>query len=87
MWYEYKCSDGHGHTGCGHVFIEDLEVDERMIPMNEPCPECGKSDQIIRLFGCHVHRSVINARNKMSTDYKETLDRIKKEHPDMQSSH
>lgn len=35
MLYEFKCD------GCGEQFTQVLSMDDRNIPLKEPCPECG----------------------------------------------
>lgn len=79
MRYEYFCDAKH-HNGCGHVFEVDLTIEERMTPMNEPCPECGKKDTICRSYTSHTFHGVVNPKDKMSEDFKETMTRIHKEH-------
>lgn len=86
MRYEYFC-DGKHHDGCGHQFEVDLSVDDRMKPMNEPCPKCKKSDTICRKFTSHLHHGVVNPLKKMDPGFKETMERIHKEHPDAQSDY
>ena len=34
MLYEYKCD------GCAHQFTKVLPLDDRNIPLEEPCPKC-----------------------------------------------
>lgn len=85
--YEYCCDNKYPHTGCGHVFEEDMSIEDRMIPMGEPCPKCGKKDQIIRKFSAHHFHGVVNPLGKMDENFKEDMARIKSEHPEMQSSY
>ena len=35
MLYEYRCEE------CNHTFERVLSFDDREIPLNELCPECG----------------------------------------------
>lgn len=85
--YEYECSQNFHFEGCGHVWEEYRPIAERMVPMCDPCPNCGKKDQIIRHFTAHHHHDVINPRKKMDENFKSEMERIKKEHPEMQSSY
>lgn len=83
--YEYFCMTDKG--GCGHEFEESHSVDDRLVPMNEPCPKCGKEDLIGRRFSAHLFTGVVNPKKKMDDNFKETMTRIHKEHPDAKSSY
>lgn len=85
--YEYECHNKYPHTGCGHLWEEDLHIEERMIPMDKPCPNCGKKDQIIRKFSSHHFHGVINPLSKMDENFKSEMNRIRSEHPDMKSEY
>jgi hypothetical protein len=85
MLYGYFCYENKG--GCGHKFEEQLPVADRMIPMNSPCPKCKKVDTICREFDAKLHHLVVNPKDKMDPFFKETMERIHKEHPVAQSSY
>lgn len=77
--YGYFCYDHKG--GCGHKFEEQLSVDERMKPMNAPCPKCKKENTICREYKSNLAPSmIINPKDKMDESFKETMTRIHKEH-------
>lgn len=83
--YEYFCYENKG--GCGHEFEEHVSVEDRQEPMNEPCPKCGTSNTICRKFSAHLMHAVVNPKAKMDDNFKETMTRIHKEHPDAKSSY
>lgn len=85
--YAYFCNEDAHHEGCGHEFEEQLNIEDRMLPMNDPCPKCKKRDQICRKFSVNLHTGVINPGQKMESDFKETMKRIHKEHPEAKSSY
>ena len=43
-WYDYECEI------CGHEFTEVFQMDDRKIPVENGCPECGK-DGVRQLIG------------------------------------
>ena len=75
--YDYFCKK------CDHEFSEWLDMDNRKIPTESPCEECGGSvEQMIgtsatvdsvRLEMSGVHRN--------SGDFKEVISKIKEAHP------
>ncbi len=86
--YLYKCDDSYPHKGCGYEWEETLSVAERIVPMKEKCPDCGKKDNIIRLFtSVNIYHGVVNPHKKMDENFKSEMKRIKKDHPDMESSY
>lgn len=84
--YEYFCNSDSHHSGCGHEWEENLPIDERIEPMKKPCPKCGKKDQICRRFSSNLHHGVVRPFEKMDETFKENMRRIKKEHPEMNTS-
>jgi hypothetical protein len=85
MLYEYFCEE-KAHGGCGHVFEEHLSMNDRMIPLNKPCPKCKKVDTICRKMNMNLIHTVVNPKAKMDDNFKETMTRIHKEHKEAQSS-
>jgi putative FmdB family regulatory protein len=83
--YEYFCMGDKG--GCGHEFEEQLSVEDRMIPMNTSCPKCGIENTICRRFTAHLFKGIVNPKGKMDDNFKETMTRIHKEHPDAKSNY
>ena len=86
--YLYKCDDSYPHKGCGCEWEETLSIAERTVPMKGKCPDCGKKDNIIRVFtAATLFHGVVNPHGKMDENFKSEMKRIKKEHPDMESSY
>ena len=88
--YIYECSQNHPNEGCGHLFEEILNVDDRMVPMGEPCPKCKKEGNITRQVGrecpnlCGLRSALgINVGGKMDQNVRKEIDRIKDENPSM----
>lgn len=48
--YEYFCNDTTPNIGCGYRWSEVQSIEDRMIPMNAPCPKCEKSENICREY-------------------------------------
>ena len=81
------CKDAH-HKGCGYEWEETLSIAERTVPMKGKCPECGKKDNIIRVFtAATLFHGVVNPHSKMDENFKSEMKRIKKEHKDMITSY
>jgi hypothetical protein len=78
--FEYFCNDDRHHEGCGYEFEEYLSQEDRMQPMDAPCPSCGKKDNVCRKFNINLHRGVVNPGAKMDDNFKETMKRISVEH-------
>ena len=38
MIYEFRCDS------CDHLFPSNLPIDDRNLPLSEPCPECGEKN-------------------------------------------
>ena len=80
--YEYFCYKEKG--GCGFEWEDYMSMDDRMIPMNEPCPACEKEGTICRKLnaGNIVDPGIINAdKNMQQSGVEENLNRIKENHP------
>lgn len=74
MLYDYKCSQ------CGHSFTKSSSIANRKIPVESPCPECGKDDTISQWIGAapaigDPHRM---GRIKPPDGFNEVLRNIKK---------
>lgn len=46
--YTYKCSF------CEEEFTKLLPIDERDLPLSEPCPNCGTEEIVSRVIGTTV---------------------------------
>jgi len=81
--YCYECQ------GCGHTFDVVLPIDQRMEPMQDPCPKCEKDTQINRLMqeALIARNHIRNPLKKMPEDFKERMRNIKKANPEMRSDH
>jgi len=42
--YDYKCKS------CQHEFEKIMMMSEMDFPLNEPCPECGNTGDIVKTF-------------------------------------
>jgi hypothetical protein len=78
--FEYFCNDDNHHEGCGHEFEVLLPIDDRIKPMGEKCPNCGKKGNVCRKYSSKLFTRVINPHKKMSEDFKSEMKRIHKEH-------
>jgi hypothetical protein len=86
--YEYRCKSEHPQMGCGYEFEEVLSVEERMEPMERPCPKCQKEDTIVRtpqiVNACGLRGNLpLNARSKIDPGVRGELERLKSENPSM----
>lgn len=81
--YNYECSD------CGFQWEEVFSIEDRCEPMGKPCPACETETIIKRLIQpvMPARHLVINPMSKMSTEFKDTMTRIKSEHPYMRSKY
>jgi len=80
--YEYFCYDQKG--GCGYEFENYYHIEDRMIPMKEPCPKCNKNDTVCRKMSIasFVDPGIVNAdKNMESSGVQENLERIRDNHP------
>jgi putative FmdB family regulatory protein len=68
--YNYRC------RSCEHEFSEMLKMDDRKIPVEKPCPECGKDD-IYQVIGAVrvVHEA--GSRLKVDDGWREVQSKIK----------
>ena len=76
--YSYACRN------CKKEWTEYRTIEDRYKPCEEPCPECGEKpvDKIISSF-YNMESVKINTANKLPGFFKERMDRIAKQHPDM----
>lgn len=78
--YGFKCDS------CEHKFDEFKLVEERKIPLSDPCPKCGKIGCIIRIYDTagFVDPGIINAdKNMEKSGVLKELDRMREHHPYM----
>ena len=75
--YDYECYQEK--DGCGHLWEEFQSIEDRMVPMNAPCPKCGKVDTIIRhinhagLNGLSATSDILSAKN-MDPEVRERIE-------------
>jgi putative FmdB family regulatory protein len=43
--YDYKCSE------CSEEWEQNYKMDDRNIPLGEPCPKCGATDCVTQKIG------------------------------------
>jgi len=78
--YEFKCHD------CGHEFERMLKMADYKLPESEPCPNCGEY-KVTRhitangLSAMKTHYGLDDARKKLPSEFKETMNLIKKGNP------
>ncbi len=73
--YSYGCSD------CGHEFDATHKIDDRKIPVESDCPECGKKSVKQFISGANVCSSVRLGITKAPSEVRERLNHIKKTNP------
>jgi putative FmdB family regulatory protein len=73
-FYDYKCKD------CDHIWEEQQTVDARNVPINNPCPECGTSEDIVLVIGkVHVGDPIQLGIQKPPRDVQERLTQINRD--------
>mgnify|MGYP003346952162 CR=1 FL=1 len=71
--YDFHC------TKCDHVFSKILSMSDRDIPLTEPCPSCGESGAINKVFGVPpIADPVRLGRIKPPDGFRDVLRHIKK---------
>ena len=75
--YTYKCN------ACSHEWERVSRIANRKEPLEEPCPECGVTGQVVQTIGgapglADPYRM---GRIKPSSDFNSILKRIDKENP------
>lgn len=74
--YEFQCAK------CMHVFDEFLTVSNRDTPIDKPCPSCGESGSIGKVFGTPpIADSVKLGRIKPPGAFRDILQRIHEKTP------
>jgi len=69
-WYDYSCES------CDHEFTEILSIEDRKIPVENGCPECGENS-IRQLIGnVMIGDSVLLGVNKPDATYNEVVAKI-----------
>lgn len=74
--YDYRCEE------CQHAWEQDLTIAERNLPVEQPCPKCGKEKSVEKYLPstgglCY---SVENMNRKVPEGFKDVLRNIKKNH-------
>jgi len=71
--YDYTCKE------CKHTFCERYKVDDRNIPLSEPCPSCGKEGTVDQQIGAPMTVSTfrLEGRQKPRSDFRERMKQIK----------
>lgn len=71
--YAYVCNN------CGHEFDDVKSIDDRDLPLMEPCPECDTSGGLQRkLSSAKIVSGVGDFRRKVPDAFKDRLREIKK---------
>lgn len=72
--YNYKCRE------CEHEFDRYLKMDDRKIPLEEPCPECGTEGTIYQYFSkpVHVGDPFAFGKVKLNDGMKNVLDKVRR---------
>ena len=70
---------------CEHTFEEIHTIINMDVPLNNPCPSCKKSGNIIRIVGCSrivdsARLESTKGRLKPTSEFTEVMNRIKKKH-------
>ena len=77
--YEFK--DNH----CGHVWEEVLKIVDIDKPLNEKCPQCAWTKEIVRLINsqapCDPTKLMGFANKRLDTNFRSRMKEIKKTHP------
>lgn len=71
--YDYHCD------ACGHEFTEQLRIDDRKIPVENPCPKCNQSkniQQTIKPVG--FVSSSISTLRRAGSEWGDVLKKVKK---------
>lgn len=71
--YEFKCDS------CEHNFTEILKIDDRNIPIDNPCPNCKEEKCITSIIGAPavVSPFSVDGLKKPKSDFKERMSQIK----------
>lgn len=70
--YEYKCK-------CGHEFSDVKRIDDRRVPCEDKCAECGEKGGIdIVVSTARIVSGVGDFRSKTSNNFRDRLKEIKK---------
>lgn len=70
--YDYGCH------GCDNQFTESLSVDNRKIPTESPCTECG-GEVFQRLTGTSLVSDYKSPHRRAGTEWQDILKKVKKE--------
>lgn len=69
--YDYKC------RSCEHAFTESRSVDERKVPLESPCSECG--GEIFQFIsGTSLVTDSMGTLRRAGTEWQDVLKGIKK---------
>lgn len=72
--YDYVCSE------CRHTFDKLLKIDDRTLPTQEVCPNCGKTDCVSLSFTAPSLMSPfrVDGLKRPSGQFRERVQQIKK---------
>lgn len=70
--YEYQCKS------CEHAFQEMHKIDDRKIPVESPCPECGKKEVQQLISGAAIADPFSLGKKKPSREFQEKADSLKR---------
>lgn len=77
--YDYSCKD------CSESFSDMYKIDDRNIPCEKPCPNCGEMGVYISLNAV-PHTDIMNTtlgtgKHRPTDEFREVTRRIKKTYP------
>lgn len=74
--YNYMCKE------CNHSFENQSKIDDRKIPEQSPCPECGAEKSVHQKIGAPMICDPVRVgARKMDTGFKEVLQKIHERAP------
>ena len=76
--YDYKCNE------CSHLWEENLTMSNRDLPCSNPCPNCGKTDCVVKHVGGFptlATDSTLTADKKTGGRWSEIMERVKNSVP------
>ena len=71
--YNYACRD------CGHEWDENLRMDDRKIPLEQPCTECGSNNLYQVISAPKIVRDV-GGGIKVDDGFREVISKVKSGH-------
>ncbi len=65
--YDYRCK------ACQHQWKESRRIAERSVPVDTPCPECGKEGEIFQVIGTSSIVAGVRLTDKRPEGWKDVL--------------